>query len=422
MADKQARSSNPEAGFTLLELSVSLLVTVTILLGTLSLFDFSNRLARVQTNVSDMQQALRVSLQDTVRTVRMAGRGGMPMGAVPTGMSVSVRNNVPAGARIGGGATPRILEGTDVLTVRGVFSSPIWQVNSTNPASFKLDASGGEILVATTTPTGIPQDLSALRAAVLGGVPEPLIVVSPRDAGMYAVVQLDPSSDVTSNPDLYRIVFKITGGPYTIQYVGMSAGGVYPPDLTNAAFIGLLEEYRYYVREERDIPSDPNSDLSPRFSRARVVPGTDKPYRGPDDDPAVLDDVHSSWRQDIADNIMDMQLALGFDSALGGGAMTDDEGDTGDDDRIFESANGQNDDWLYNDTQAFNPATWNGRTLYFIRLNLLARTDRRDPKHEAQRVTWIEDHDLTSSRLNLRTERMYRRRLLQTVIDMRNIG
>lgn len=411
-----------QAGFTLIELSVSLLVTVTILLGTLSLFDFSNRLARVQTNVSDMQQALRVSLQDTVRTVRMAGRGGMPMGAVPTGMSVSVRNNVPAGARIGGGATPRILEGTDVLTVRGVFRSPIWQVNSTNPASFTVDASGGKIQVATTTPTGIPQDLGALREAVLAGAPEALIVVSPRDAGMYAVVELDPAtSDVNSNPDLFTIGFKITGGTFTTQYVGMSAGGVYPPDLTNAAFVGLLEEHRYYVREERDIPSDPSSDLSPRFSRARVFPGTDNPYRV-DSDPTVLNDAHPSWRQDIADNIMDMQLAMGFDSTLGGGAMTDDEGDTGDDDRIFESANGQNDDWLYNDTQAFNPATWNGRTLYFIRLNLLARTDRRDPKHEAQRVTWIEDHDLTSSRLNLRTERMYRRRLLQTVIDMRNIG
>lgn len=433
MNDTQHRSphcpDDRQAGFTLLELSVSLLVTVTILLGTLSLFDFSNRLARVQTNVSDMQQALRVSLQDTVQTVRMAGRGGMPMGAVPTGMSVSVRNNVPAGARIGGGATPRILEGTDVLTVRGVFRSPIWQVNSTNPESFKLDPAIGApvrglIQVATTTPTGIPQDLSALREAVDGKAPEALIVVSPRDAAMYAVVELDwVTSDVNSNPNLYTIGFKITGGTFTPQYLGMSAGGVYPPDLTNAAFIGLLEEYRYYVREERDIPSDPNSDLSPRFCRARVFPGTDRPYRVVvGDDPAVLDDAHPSWRQDIADNIMDMQLALGFDSTLGGGAMTDDEGDTGDDDRIFESANGQNDDWLYNDTQAFNPATWNGRTLYFIRLNLLARTDRRDPKHEAQRVTWIEDHDLTSSRLNLRTERMYRRRLLQTVIDMRNIG
>ena len=430
MADTQARAfhrDSRQAGFTLLELSVSLLVTVTILLGTLSLFDFSNRLSRVQTNVSDMQQALRVSLQDTVQTVRMAGRGGLPLGAVPTGMSVSVRNNVPAGARIGGGSTPKILEGTDVLTVRGVFRSPIWQVSSSNPASFTLDPAVGApvrglVQVATSTPTGIPQDLAALRDAVLAGAPEALIVVSPRDAGMYAVVELDPAtSDVNSNPDLYTIGFKIAGGQFTTQYVGMSAGGVYPPGLTSAAFVGLLEEYRYYVREERDIPSDPNSDLSPRFSRARVFPGTENPYRV-DSDPTVLNDAHPSWRQDIADNILDMQLALGFDSAQGGGAMTDDEGDTGDDDRIFESADGQNDDWLYNDVQAFNPATWNARPLYFIRLSLLARTDRRDPKYEAQRVTWIEDHDLTTSRHNLRTERMFRRRLLQTVIDMRNIG
>lgn len=431
MADMQrstrAADDSRQAGFTLLELSVSLLVTVTLILGTLSLFDFSNRLSRVQTNVSEMQQALRVSLQDTVRTVRMAGRGGMPMGAVPTGMSVSLRNNVPAGARIGGGATPRILEGTDVLTVRGVFRNPIWQVNSSNPASFSLSTSGGNpvsgtIQIATTTPTGIPQDLTALREALAVNAPtEALIIVSPRDAGMYAVVELDRSTSDASNPDLLTIGFKITGGRFTPQYVALSQGGVYPPDLTSAAFVGILEEYRYYVREERDIPSNPNSDLSPRLSRARVFPGTETPHGPSNDDPAKAD-VHPSWRQDIADNILDMQLALGFDTIQGGGAMTDDEGDTGDDDRIFESANGQNDDWLYNDNQAFNPANWNGRPLYFIRLSLLARTDRRDPKHEAQRVTWIEDHDLTASRYNLRTERMFRRRLLQTVIDMRNIG
>lgn len=407
-----------ERGFTVAELAVSLLVTVVLLLGVLALFDFSNRLSRVQTNVADMQQSLRVSLQDTVRMVRMAGRGGLPLGPVPSGTAMAVRDNVPAGTRIGGGSTPLVVQGTDVITVRGVFRNPIWQVNSANPASFNLTTLagapvGGTVQVATTTPTGIPQDLSALRNAVLSDVAEALVLVSPRDAAVYAVVELNPAtSDVNTNPNLYTIGFTITGGSKTASYLPLSRGGGWPLDLTNAAFVGLLEEFRYYVRD------DPGG---PRLARAQVFPGTQLPWRA-DSDPAVPNDAHPSWSQDIADNILDLQIALGFDTPQGGGAMTDDENGAGNDDRIFEAANGQNDDWLYNDTQPFNAPSWNGPPLYFVRFSVLARTDRRDPQYQAPRLAWVEDHDLTASAHNQRTERMYRRRVLETLIDMRNLG
>lgn len=407
-----------ERGFTVAELAVSLLVTIVLLLGVLALFDFSNRLSRVQTNVADMQQSLRVSLQDTVRMVRMAGRGGLPLGPVPSGTAMAVQDNVPAGTRIGGGSTPLIVQGTDVITVRGVFRNPIWQVNSANPASFNLTTVAGApvrgtVQVATSTPTGIPQDLSALRNAVLSGVAEALVLVSPRDAAVYAVVELNPAtSDVNTNPNLYTIGFTITGGSKTASYLPLSRGGGWPADLTNAAFVGLLEELRYYVRD------DPGG---PRLARAQVFPGTQLPWRA-DSDPAVPNDAHPSWSQDIADNILDLQIALGFDTPQGGGAMTDDENGSGNDDRIFEAANGQNDDWLYNDTQPFNAPTWNGPPLYFVRFSVLARTDRRDPQYQAPRLAWVEDHDLTTSAHNQRTERMYRRRVLETLIDMRNLG
>ncbi|HYN20509.1 MAG TPA: PilW family protein [Thermoanaerobaculia bacterium] len=408
---------NREMGFTMLELSVSLLIVVLLILGTLALFDFANRLSRVQTNVADMQQSLRISLQDSVRLVRMAGRGGLPLGTVPSGIGLAVRNNVPAGTPIGAPLTPLVLEGTDVLTVRGVLSNPIWQVSSANPATFTLIAgpggpTGGRIQIASATPTGLAQDRTALREAILNNVPEALVIVSPRDAAIYAVVELDPStSDVNSNPDLYTVGFRIAGGTHTAQYLSLSSGGGWPVDLTNAAFVGLLEEYRFYVRD----------DLAPRFSRARVFPATEAPHRT-DSAPLLKPEEHPSWKHDVADNILDLQVAFGFDTAQGGGAMTDDEGDSGDDDRIFESADGANDDWLYNDGGAFDPAIWTGRQLYFVRLNVLARTDRRDPKFESPRLTWIEDHNLTATPVNLRTERMYRRRLLQTIIDMRNLG
>lgn len=416
-------SDRSQRGFTVAELAVSLFVTIVLILGVLSLFDFSSRLSRVQTNVADMQQSLRVSLQDTVRMVRMAGRGGLPLGPVPTGIALQVRDNVPANTRIAGGSTPLVVEGTDVITVRGVFRNPIWQVNAANPASFSLTTVAGApvsgtVQIATTTPTGIPQDLSALRTLVLNPtpVPEALVLVSPRDASVYAVVELNAAtSDVSTNPNLYTIGFTITGGANTAQYLPLSSGGGWPAALTNVAFVGILEEFRYYVRDIGD-------PAGPRLARAQAFPGTQLPWRNDNDLGTTPNDAHPSWSQDIADNILDLQIALGFDTPQGGGAMTDDDNGTGDDDRIFEAADGQNDDWLYNDTQAFNAATWNGPPLYFIRFSILARTDRRDPQYQAPTLAWIEDHNLSLSRHNLRNERMYRRRVLETLIDVRNLG
>lgn len=413
-----------EAGFTLVEMAVSLLVTVVLILGVLAVFDFANRLSRVQTNVSDMQQSLRVSLQSAVRLVRMAGRGGLPLGTMPAGLGLAVSNNVPAGTLIGGPLTPPVLEGTDVVTVRGVLSTPLLQVNSADPASFIVNAGAGgpvsgTVVIQPATPTGILQEREALRQAVQNGVPEALVLVSPRDASIYAVVELDPAASNVGGTDSWTIGFRIAGGAHTAEYLPLSSGGGWPAGLTSAAFVGLLEEYRFYVRDERD--EGETADFAPRFSRARVFPGTQAPHTQ-DGLPLADPEKHPSWSQDIADNVLDMQVALGFDTALGGGAMTDDEGDGGDDDRIFESADGENDDWLYNDGQAFDPAPWNGRQLYFVRLSILARTDRRDPQHASPEVDRIEDHDLAANDLNQRTERMYRRRLLQTVIDMRNLG
>jgi hypothetical protein len=415
------RGIRTERGFTVVELAVSLLVTIVLILGVLALFDFANRLSRVQTNVSDMQQSLRVSLQSAVRLVRMAGRGGLPLGTVPAGLGLAVRNNVPADTRIGGPLTPPVVEGSDVVTVRGVFSAPLWQVNSANPGSFTVVSGlggpvSGTVLIAPATPTGILQNRDALRQAVQNNVPEALVLVSPRDAAIYAVVELDPATSSVIGPDTWTIGFRIAGGTHTAEYLALSSSGGWPAALTSAAFAGLLEEHRFYVRDERE-----GNDFAPRFAEARVFPNTQDPYRT---DGSVLaePEKHESWSLDIADNVLDLQVALGFDTPSGGGAMTDDEGDGGDDDRIFESADGENDDWLYNDGQAFNPALWNGRQLYFVRLSILARTDRRDPQYESARVDRVEDHDLAAQSLNQRTERMYRRRLLQTIVDMRNLG
>lgn len=412
MADLPIRARARQSGFTLVEMAVSLFVTVSVLLGVLMLFDFTNKLSKVQSNVADMQQSLRIAQHDVVRLVRMAGRGGLPVGNLPAGLAVSVRNNVGAGERIGGGSTPKVLEGTDVLTVRGVFAAPIYRVPA--PGTIAFDgvggpggATSGTIVVPSAEPANLEQDLEPLRQAITRNRPEALVLVSRQNSNVYAVVELDPSNSSIA-PNQVTVAFHITGGQHTASYRALSPSGAFPPTLTAASFVGILEEYRFYVREEHANRADDASDLAPKLSRARVYPGTDVPYADDED----------NWQSDIADNILDVQVALGLDSPNGGCTVEASESTC----TIFESEDGTADDWLLNDTAAPDPALMaGGLPLHYVRLSTLARTDRRDVQYQSPLLVRLEDRDYTGSPYNDREERMFRRRLLQTVIDMRNL-
>src|SRR5260370_3304560 len=106
---RAAGARRGEAGFTVAELAVPVIVLVEIILAVLLLFDTSGKLGKAEMQVADMQQALRVGQHQIVRMVRMAGRGELPVtnnpgGAVAAnlfaGTSLSVRNNVPSGSGI----------------------------------------------------------------------------------------------------------------------------------------------------------------------------------------------------------------------------------------------------------------------------------------------------------------------------------
>ncbi|HEY2294698.1 MAG TPA: prepilin-type N-terminal cleavage/methylation domain-containing protein [Thermoanaerobaculia bacterium] len=412
-----------QRGFTLVEVAVSLIVTVVVLLGVLALFDFSNKLTRAQTNISDMQQSLRVAQADSMRLIRMAGRGGIPVGNLPTGMAVGVQNNVVDGTKIGGGATPDVVPGSDVLTIRGVLTSSVYQINQAALFELKPSAAApttGSLHVANPAPSGVPQDLTAIIDAIKPpGRPEGLVLVARQDPSIWVVVELDPGNSDASNPSDVKVGFKVTGG-HTADYLKLSSSpGSYPTNLTSAVSVGIVEEYRFYVRREYAVAGDNTSDLIPKLSRARVYPNTQSAWGGDD----------KNWQVDIADNIFDLQVALGLDTAAkdpgagacGAGTIASDDINCG----IYESADGENDDWMYNGEKNTNSALFANSDLYYIRLTTLARTDRRDKDYQAPVLERVEDntYDTTDTAVfNSTNERMYRRRLLRTVIDMRNLG
>lgn len=405
----------PAAGYTLVELLVSMTVFVGILVAVLTMFNFNYKLARVQTHVADMQQSLRIAQHDLVRMVRMTGRGGLPRGTLPLGQAISVQSNVPVNTLIGAAGTPDVLAGTDILTIRGVFSTPYFQINPAG-GNFTLDnpaaPTSGTVRIQDPNPqTGVRQDLTELAAGIEAATPiaEPLLLVSPLDDSIFAVVEIDPGGSTVER--LGGVITSVTVDFDIVpKYLPLS-GGAFPPTLQNVAFVGVLEEYRYYVRETYAIAGDPTSELVPRLTVARFFPGTNNAYAG----------SNTNLMVDLADNILDFQVVLGVD--------------TDDDDEIDENvANPENDEWLYNhpddddtearwDTVPGSPGVV--PDLFYVRLTTLGRTDRPDFKYVSPPIDQIEDHDLsepvTPVSLADLQRRRYRRWQLQTVVDLRNI-
>ncbi|MGB5552585.1 MAG: prepilin-type N-terminal cleavage/methylation domain-containing protein, partial [Thermoanaerobaculia bacterium] len=142
-------SSRRAEGYSLIELIVSLSITIIVLLGLFQIFEKNTEVARIQTQVSDMQQSLRVAQNEMTRMIRMAGRGGLQElldngGAAPLRPALSVQDNVAANTlAVTGEPASAVVEGTDVLSIRGVFTTPIYQINNTDPTFFTLYDNSG---------------------------------------------------------------------------------------------------------------------------------------------------------------------------------------------------------------------------------------------------------------------------------------
>jgi len=386
----------------------------------LTFFDTTSRLSRVQIHSADMQQSLRLAQTELVRQVRMTGRGpipliGFPGVLLPDGIAVGVQNNVAANTKLASCDCALVLEGTDVLILRGVFSSSIYQINPA-AADFQLSLpNSGSLVLRNLSPTGVPQDLGAIKRAIEAaqdGSPEALMLVSPVDDVLYAIVEILPGSSVlpaTGVPETATIQFRIQNGPHSTDYLRLSAGGVYPLAMQTVSYAGLLEEYRYYIREDRADPNDASSELIPRLAQARFYPGTQAPYQGDTD----------NLRLDIVDNIFDLQIALGIDTDL-------------DEDVEEDDPPSATDEWLFNhpnddptDNVKWNRTVVAPARLYYIRINTLARTARPAPGFQADLLGVVEDKDYAISpfdNFNSEFMRRFRRRMMRTVIDLRNLS
>lgn len=399
-------SDRRQAGFTLTEMLVTVFILALLVLALLAIFDFTSRMTRAQTQIAGMQQVQRVAQHEMVGLVRMAGRGGIVLNS-----AFEVRNDRPANETILAGSstpgTPIVRQGSDVVLVRGIFNSEIYQLDTDNPASFTYNASGDEgfITIRGLSPSGVPQDVTdladLLQADGGGDVPEALLVVSAVDDTDYVVVEIDPSfdgrgSDGSTTPPTDLITLRyVTDGARATAYQSLSTSNLSSPTMRTVAYAGVLEEYRYYVRDQA--ATGLGSPRATELARARVFPGTEEAYRG---DAANLSVT-------VAENVLDLQVALGLDADADG---VIEEGAT--------AAARQSDEWRFNVTTDTPPGT----AFSLVRLTTLVRTDNPEPYFEAPRLADIEDRTYEGTALNdNEVERRYRRWPLQTLVDLRNL-
>lgn len=465
-----------QRGFSLIELIISMLIAVEILVAAAIAFDVHNRIAVVQTQVTDMQQSLRVGQYSILRTLRSAGRGGLPLDLNPdaafdptdtipelSGMAIEVRNNVTGDDRYiarGDEDSPQAIDGTDILVVRGCIGGTTYQVD---PATFNWDADDdgvadddATLLIPQTSVAGILQPLGPLvqeiQAYPVGtAVTGRFVLVSPTSLQDYAVADIvgiaivgpaaDPTSvtltlDLNNDSPLNPVD---TGDPNFAT--DPTSTRKFPENMT-ASMGCFLEEYRYFVRE---VAGDAVTAQRPRLTRARFEPGTELPYLG----------AATNFNLDLADGIFDLQIALGLDtdfkstgySATEPGSYNDDVDWIGEDDVIYEASRyvaGDNlaaDDWLYNDvgddptnalytTHTYGSNVGQPVQVYFVRVTTVGRTSRPDPSYQAPEFDllvgedWVEDRDYDASPANAYKagdNAKHRRRVLQTIVDMRNI-
>ncbi len=491
-----------QAGFSLVELLVSMVIMVEVLIGLLIIFDSSSRLARAQTHLAELQQSLRVGQAEIVRFTRMAGLGGLPItmlnlpsgqpdasapiydtfGTFPkTGYAVSLLNNVDEATIVGvvdsmaaNQGTDIVLPGSDVLILRGVLSTPMYYLDPPLDVSAWITAdvfSGKVILPERSRVSGrtywdYPQEISELsdrlKAAKTAAQPLAIMMRDTLNPNAYVIAAFDHNTTTTNELDLAAcpnidvhsataaedipqcISFNVTldpdqdpslgpGAGYADMTTGTilrpGAGGTTltvdagPPAVeiempSNIGSIGLVEEYRLFVRAEWEVPGDNTTRLTPVLSRARFLPGTN----------TVLD------RVDIADNVLDLQIAVGADAdargTVGHGEIQDDGDDT--DEILFNAVDDTTSTLTTNYSSPQGTAslqTWYDTALefHYLRINTLVQARFPDLNHRAPEIQPIEDYDrgadftVAGATYSFSDEIRYRRRWLQTVVELRNL-
>jgi type II secretory pathway pseudopilin PulG len=406
-----------EAGFTLIELLITLTITVAIMTVVLTAVDLNANITRVQSDVSDVQQSTRVAQRDMQRIVRMVGRGGLRRE-----QAIEVIQG-EEGTEIDVGGEPVVPE-TDVLTVRGAFTSPVFRVDASDPTTFVEAGNTATLQIDSVTKSAFDQPLSALHAIYNedtgATTPEAMLLVGSQGEAVFAVVEVTDIQFNTITLDVQNQSREVERATLTVS-INAAAGGnapyyltlqsgppgstAIPANLNSIAFAAILEEYEFFVREDFAIPGEDTSRPSPKLARARMIPGS----------PNLL---HEDGIIDIADNVFDLQVALGIDVDGNGRIDIEDGGGA-----LLAATD---DEWRYNAPGLLDDddTAWPG-SLQHVRLTIVGQAQTADRQYVSPALDDIENRAYSEAATpgsgDELADRRYRRRILQSTIDLRNL-
>ncbi|MEM6453625.1 MAG: prepilin-type N-terminal cleavage/methylation domain-containing protein [Acidobacteriota bacterium] len=416
-------------------------------------------------------------------TVREGNPALLPRtGIFPDGIAIEHVNNVADNTLIGNPgpgwtepAMDQVLTGSDILTTRGVFDAPVYYlspqpeigVGAAATGGLELvDAGGGEfnltgqtLQLMGTINGQVEQDLQPLADALNLGRSRAMIVRDLMNPGAYAILEYTgPFPAVVNNcagVQCMTLNLSFSDQGRSVNYGELMDGSILAGNTvagrmvrtsgplfdgrTVVAFprrigaIGLLQEFRYFLRvnadplreEQLDVQTlnvgDPPTMPAPILARAEALPGTN----------LVVD------RIDIADNLFDFQVAFGIDTNLKcPPACTEPERELAG--RILEGTDAAargTDEILFNSPLDANPpagglATWADPDVdyHFLRITAVVHTGRPEPNHLGHNFGLVEDvdrsvaFDIAGDTYDYNAALgQYRRRLVSTTIDLRNV-
>lgn len=264
-----------EGGFSLIEVLVAIVIMVVAVLGMLALFDRSNRMSKVENNVTDEQQSARYASYQVVRELRMTGAGAVPAsiavgGISQLGLSLTLgsttyndgklSNNVGNDVFIGPASSIyHVRQGTDFLHVRGVITNALYDLGS----SSWIPPSGGtpgtlviQPCTKFTDPTataGTPcypngrNDMSVFASSTSYPVNR-LFVMSDQlgnvGVGLITNVSVGPAVPAT-NGNVATLTIS-TADPYVQS---LNAGNAFPAGLTNPSRGGVMDDRVYFITD-----------------------------------------------------------------------------------------------------------------------------------------------------------------------------
>lgn len=248
MISVQPLKSDRRTGFTLLEVVVAMAVFAIFMIGILNLLDSSTKISEIEKSLADTQENVRFAAYHMMRTARMTGGAGMPFAGDVAGSGSWLAGELLSN-QSGSLTTPypfgniNVLDGTDVVTIRGFFEIPPFFVDKTD-----VNLSLGRIEITESVGAHeINKGFDAVDVNALEG--RGLVFMGELDRSQYAVGQVGSASSMDGTDPNRKLTLMISDAP-AAWWTGLNPSGTATAPPFEVYQVGVLDTYTYFVDPE----------------------------------------------------------------------------------------------------------------------------------------------------------------------------